>query len=113
MKKPSPDLPDDDEVGLDPLPEGVVVSVGGELDVANAGYLRQRLIEAIQDNPSHVCVDLRAVSFIDSTVVGLLVSLKRRIDDYGGRFSVRSSPHGRMSLARRGLLGYLDVDPAG
>jgi anti-anti-sigma factor len=100
---------DDYEVGFEPTPDGLVVSIGGELDVANAPYLRDRLVEAIQDYPPHVRLDLAGLRFIDSSAVGLLVAMKRRVNDYGGRFSVRCDPQGRLALGRRGLLDYLGV----
>lgn len=101
---------DDYEVGFEPTPDGLVVSIGGELDVANAPYLRDRLVEAIQDYPPHVRLDLAGLRFIDSSAVGLLVAMKRRVNDYGGRFSVRCDAQGRLALGRRDLLDYLGVD---
>jgi hypothetical protein len=36
--------------------------------------------------------------------------MKRSVNDYGGRFSVRCDAQGRLALGRRDLLDYLGVD---
>jgi anti-anti-sigma factor len=102
--------PDDYEIGFEPTPDGLVVSIGGELDVANAPSLRDRLVEAIQDYPSHVHLDLVGLRFMDSSAVGLLVAMKQRVNAYGGRFSVRCGGQVHLALGRRGLLDHLNVD---
>jgi anti-sigma B factor antagonist len=104
------DRPDDYEVGFAPTPDGVVVSLGGELDVSKWRLLRDQLVEAIKDDPPKVRLDLAGLSFIDSSAIGLLVAMKRSVNEYGGHFSVRCGPQGRLALARRGLLDYLGVD---
>jgi anti-sigma B factor antagonist len=107
------DRPDDYEVSLQPTPDGLLVAIGGELDLANAGFLRDQLVEAVRDHPQYVRVDLADLSFIDSSAVGLLVAMKRNVNDYGGHFSVRCGGEGHLALARRGLLDHLNVDFAG
>jgi anti-anti-sigma factor len=108
----APDQPDDCQVAFELTPDGVVVSIGGELDAANAGNVRDRLVAAIQDYPPNVRLDLAGLRFIDSSAVGLLVAMKQSVNDYGGHFSMRCSPAGHLALGRRGLLDYLDVDSA-
>jgi anti-anti-sigma factor len=108
----TPDQPDDYQVAFALTPDGVVVSIGGELDVANAGNLRDRLVEAIQDYPPNVRLDLAGLRFIDSSAIGLLVAMKQSVNDYGGHFSMRCSPAGHVALGRHGLLDYLNVDSA-
>ena len=107
-----PDQPDDYQVAFEVTPDGVVVSIGGELDVASAGNVRDRLVEAIEDYPPNVRLDLAGLRFIDSSAVGLLVAMKQSVNDYGGHFSMRCSPEGHLALGRHGLLDYLDVDSA-
>jgi anti-anti-sigma regulatory factor len=58
-------------------------------------------------------IDLSEVSFIDSSAVGLLVAMKRRVNDYGGHFSVRCGEQALPALRMRGLLGYLNANAPG
>ncbi len=100
-------------IEVQPTPEGVVVAIAGELDVANAPFLRERLVEAVRESPPKVLVDLSKVGFLDSSAIGLLVSIRRRVADFGGHFSVRCGPDSHLALGRRGLLDHLNVDFAG
>ena len=93
------------------MPDGVLVAVTGELDVVSARYLREQLVEAVQEHPPNLRMDLSEVSFLDSSTVGVLVSIKRRVEKYGGKLSVLGGPQSRAALGRRGLLAYLGVDP--
>ena len=100
-------------VDVQSTPDGVVVSIGGELDIANARPVRERLVEAVRDYPPRMRIDLSEVSFIDSSAVGLLVAMKRRVNDYGGHFSVRCGEQALLALRMRGLLGYLNANAPG
>jgi anti-sigma B factor antagonist len=57
--------------------------VRGELDVATAPSLRGTLYDAIDRSSGPVIVDLLAVSFIDSTALGVLIGTKERCDERG------------------------------
>jgi anti-sigma B factor antagonist len=65
--------------------EHTVVGVTGELDVASAPALRDALLASLNrgDAPSLV-VDLRGVTFIDSTGVGSLLRIHHRQSLLGG-----------------------------
>jgi anti-sigma B factor antagonist len=60
-----------------------VVSVVGELDVATAPSLRDRLEEVIDHGAPTVVVDLLGVSFIDSTALGVLIGALKRCEAAG------------------------------
>jgi anti-sigma B factor antagonist len=55
-----------------------VVSVRGEIDVASAPELRTHLHELCTDGTQTVVVDLREVTFLDSSALGVLVGALRR-----------------------------------
>ena len=57
----------------------VIVVPEGEIDVASADRVRQET-RAAQDESSVVVLDLRAVTFIDSSGMGALVELQREAD---------------------------------
>jgi anti-sigma B factor antagonist len=56
----------------------VTVTVRGEIDVASAPELRTRLHELCTSSVPAVTVDLRAVTFMDSSALGVLVGALRR-----------------------------------
>lgn len=56
----------------------LLITVTGELDIATAPKLHERLMHAFQTNPSSVVIDLSGVTFIDSTGLGVLVNARQR-----------------------------------
>jgi anti-sigma B factor antagonist len=72
---------------LDPQCVGphTVVGVTGELDVASAPALRDSMLALLNRGVDSLVVDLRGVTFIDSTGVGSLLRLHHRQGLLGGR----------------------------
>jgi anti-sigma B factor antagonist len=65
-----------------------VVAVAGEVDVATAPRLRERLIGLVNDGCYHIVVDLAAVDFIDSTGLGVLISGLKRVRTHDGELAL-------------------------
>jgi anti-sigma B factor antagonist len=61
-----------------------VVEVGGEVDMATSGPLRDSLLALVNRGVASLVVDLRSVSFIDSTGVGTLLRIFQRQTLLGG-----------------------------
>jgi anti-sigma B factor antagonist len=61
-----------------------VVSIFGELDVATAPALREKLIALVGDGSTHVVLDLEGVDFLDSTGLGTIISALKRVRTHGG-----------------------------
>ncbi|MER7278245.1 STAS domain-containing protein [Dactylosporangium sp. NPDC000244] len=53
---------------------GTVLAVRGEVDVATAPALREAIVRAVDGRPARVVIDLAAVSFMDSSALGVLIS---------------------------------------
>lgn len=65
-----------------------VVHVGGEIDVYTAPALRRELDEQIHAGCTDLVVDLKAVTFMDSTGLGVLVGRLKLIRAQGGTMRV-------------------------
>jgi anti-sigma B factor antagonist len=65
-----------------------VVAVRGEIDVATAPQLRERLHHVIAEGNATVVLDLLEVSFLDSTALGVLVGGLKRCRELGGDMRV-------------------------
>ena len=60
--------------------DGVVVArLGGELDIAEAGDVGERILDAVTVATRGVIVDLSGLTFMDSSGVSMLFSLARRV----------------------------------
>ena len=67
----------------EPLADGVVLSVSGELDMATAPDLRERLTAATDGGATALVVDLRRVKFMDSVGLAAILHARSRLSDAG------------------------------
>jgi anti-sigma B factor antagonist len=58
-----------------------VVSVAGELDMYTAPAFEQQLLEALQNGAAPLVVDLSECEFLDSTTLGILVGVSKRLGE--------------------------------
>lgn len=65
-----------------------VVHVGGEIDVASADRLREKVAHLLAAGRTDLLVDLTGVTFMDSTGLGLLVGTLKRVRLAGGRLDL-------------------------
>jgi anti-sigma B factor antagonist len=61
-----------------------VVTAAGEVDLATVATLRQALSDLLASGLTHLVLDLTAVSFIDSTGLGVLVGAGTKAAGLGG-----------------------------
>ena len=87
-----------------------VLAVRGEIDVATAPQLRERLLGLAGRDRVVVIVDLTDVSFVDSTALGVLVSGAKRLRKGGGDLRlVVTEPHIAKVLAITGLTEVFQI----
>jgi anti-anti-sigma factor len=70
-----------------PKPHAAVVTLGGEHDLDSAPSLERAAGEALLTS-SHLIVDISPVQFIDSSIINLLVQLKKDADAKNCRFNL-------------------------
>jgi anti-sigma B factor antagonist len=81
----------------------------GELDVASAPALRERLAEIATRGRGPLVIDLTRLEFIDSTGLSVLLNAKRRLTRRGRGFALVCPPgHIRRILEVTQLLDTLD-----
>jgi anti-sigma B factor antagonist len=84
-----------------------VLAVGGEIDYATSSLLRARVLGAIEDGSRHLVLDFSAVTFVDSTAIGVLVGAITKLDEAGGGSLAVVCTHG--SVLRIFEITGLDV----
>jgi anti-sigma B factor antagonist len=68
--------------------ERTIVEVAGEIDVYTAPTLRERLTTLVDEGRTDLVVDLTQVRFMDSTGLGLLVGVLKRVRGLDGRLQL-------------------------
>jgi len=65
--------------GVEERDGAVIVQLAGELDLYNAHVVREQLFAAAASEPDRLIVELSAVTFIDSTGLGVLIEARTRM----------------------------------
>ena len=103
---PAPDF----DVSADVADGIATVSVRGEVDVYTAPQLRERLYAVVGDGATRVVLDLSAMTFIDSTGLGVVVGALKRLRESGGDLVLRSpSRSTRKVLEITGLTRIVEI----
>lgn len=70
--------------------EVTVVDVEGQLIVGNRQELKQRVLEELERGERKFLVDFTGTGYIDSSGLGVLVSLSKKIREQGGELRLSS-----------------------
>ncbi|WP_334141878.1 STAS domain-containing protein [Rhabdothermincola sp.] len=76
------------EVGVSHREGWVVIAVTGELDVATAPRLRQEAIRVVAEGNHRLVIDLGGVDFLDSTGLGVIIGILKRVRSHSGELTV-------------------------
>jgi len=68
--------------------EWTVLAVSGEIDIATAPSLREKLHSLLADGKLQLIIDLDEVTFLDSTALGVLVGVLKRARTEGGELRI-------------------------
>jgi anti-sigma B factor antagonist len=88
----------------------VIVALEGELDMVSSGMLRETLTSADLEGSSTVVLDLRGVSFLDSTGLRAIFWARNTVHEGGRQFVVtRGSPQVQRLLTLTRLDEHLQI----
>lgn len=72
-------------------PEGLVVSVSGEIDHHSASSMRREVDNIIWNRtPTHLILDMSEVDFMDSSGLGFIMGRYALLKEIGGSLSLRN-----------------------
>ena len=93
-------------------PDRILVRPAGELDLATADSLERRIVELLRNGSARVVVDLRAVTFIDSSGIRALLNAQRQAGESGRSMSIiLGGPAIRRTLEIAGVTDHLELEP--
>ncbi len=80
-----------------------VVALAGEINLRSSPTLHASLLEIIEGRPDRIILDLSGVSYMDSSGIGTLVEIKRRVDRYKGSLilaALQPRVHGLFQISK-------------
>jgi anti-sigma B factor antagonist len=87
-----------------------VLDVAGEVDLDTVAALRAQADRALRDRPPELVLDLTGVDFLDSSGLGALLDLQRRLADEGGFLRlVIGTRHVRRVIDVTGMAAVLSI----
>lgn len=88
--------------------DSYTISLGGELDLSVVTQLRSVLEPVMDRTDLHLVLNLRELTYIDSTGIGIIVSILKYRDGINASFSVKEIPPSIQRLFDlTGISGYL------
>lgn len=89
----------------------VLVTVGGELDQMICPQLRDALLDSCRSELP-VAVEMSEVTFLDSSVLGVLAATARRLSESDRTLAIRNPSARALTVLRiSGMLSLFDVTP--
>lgn len=90
----------------------VVFDIEGEIDLFNTSEIKQSLQQAIAANQFRIIVNMERVAYIDSTGIGVFLSVLKTLRDSGGDLKLAAlSPAVEKVFQLTRLNGFFQVHP--
>jgi anti-sigma B factor antagonist len=71
--------------GIQKTPEATIVELAGDVDLRHSPSLHAALVEVANERPKRLILNLAGVPYMDSSGVGTLVEVFRRVNKYDGK----------------------------
>jgi len=98
----------------DPKADAWVAAVSGEVDIYDAPEMKERLHKCIDQTPADLVLDCASLTYIDSTGMGVLISVLKHLKDVGKEMKiVHLSPYIYKIFTITGLQNIFTVEVAG
>jgi anti-sigma B factor antagonist len=88
------------DLTTEPRRNGVHIALSGELDISTAPRVEEELRRVEQDAPAVIVLDLRALEFMDSTGLRVIVSADGRARDEGRSLRLVRGPEAVQRIFR-------------
>ena len=79
----------DIQVNFDDQKNKILVTLNGDLDLNSVSEFKRRMDEAIEGHKTDVSIGCGELRYIDSTGLGVLVSILKKVKEYGGTMEIR------------------------
>jgi anti-sigma B factor antagonist len=97
----------------DPVANAWVVEVSGEVDIYDAPEMKLRLHKCIDKTPADLVLDCASLSYIDSTGMGVLISVLKHLKDVGKEMKIINlSPYIYKIFTITGLQNIFSIEVA-
>jgi anti-anti-sigma factor len=67
------------EIAVERRGGGVIAHVSGEVDMTNAAYLREQLLDSMPNDALVLVIDISGCRYLDSAAIEVLFDLSRRL----------------------------------
>jgi anti-sigma B factor antagonist len=84
------DLPGPLQVRMSQDESRCLAEMTGELDVSNSERLRAELLQLLDEGCRDLTIDMSGLALIDSTGLGVLVGVMKRVLQHGGQMQLRA-----------------------
>ena len=89
--------------------DGASVVVRGEVDMATAPQLRDELLALVDGGASRIALDCRGLDFLDSSGIGVLIAVRKRLGDDGSLTLEAPPAHVRKVLELTGVTEHVTI----
>lgn len=87
------------------------VALSGEIDIYNAPELKEHLNKLIQEARGNIVIDCRDLNYVDSTGLGVLISVLKKVREYEGDIKIKNlKPYIRKIFTITGLDKIFSVE---
>ncbi len=91
----------------------LTVKVDGDIDVNSVRQLRKSMEENIEKDKPSILMDCEKLNYIDSTGLGVLVSILKKVQEYGGSIRITAlKPYLKKIFEITGLTGIFEIEVA-